>query len=95
MNTFVKESKEGASTTAELLKQKPHEGILESKPSTASSDEEKLAAGISTIGLQAKRLSGAQGKKLVRDRKVIEKEQTLAFSIDPDPFKALAQSHFI
>ena len=62
MNTFVKESKQGASTTADLQKQKPHEEIIESKPSTASSDEEKLAAGISTIGLQAKRLSGAQMK---------------------------------
>jgi hypothetical protein len=27
-------------------------------------------------------------------RKVTEKEQTLAFSIDPDSFKALAQSNF-
>ena len=94
MNTFVEESKQGASITADLLKQKHHEEILESKPSTASSDEEKLAAGISKIGLQAKRLSGSQGKNLVRERKVTEKEQTLAFSIDPDSFKALAQSHF-
>jgi hypothetical protein len=30
----------------------------------------------------------------VMSRKVIEKEQTLAFSIDPDSFKALAKSHF-
>jgi len=94
MNTFVEESKQGASITADLLKQKHHEEILESKPSTASSDEEKLAAGISMIGLQAKRISGAQGKKLVRDRKVTEKDQTLAFSTDPDSFKALDQSHF-
>jgi hypothetical protein len=27
-------------------------------------------------------------------RKVIEKEPMLAFSIDPDSFKALAKSHF-
>jgi hypothetical protein len=53
-----------------LSKQKPQEEVLESKPSTASSDEEKLAAGISTIGLQVKRLSGAQRKKLVRERKM-------------------------
>ena len=51
MNTFVEESKWGASITADLLKQKSHEEILESKPSTASSDEEKLAAGISMIRL--------------------------------------------
>jgi hypothetical protein len=55
-----------------LLKQKPQKEVLESKPSTASSDEEKLAAGISTIVLQAKRFSGAQRKKLVRGRKMKE-----------------------
>jgi hypothetical protein len=55
-----------------LLKQEPQKEVLESKPSTASSDEEKLAAGISTIGLQAKRLSGAQRKKLVREREMKE-----------------------
>jgi hypothetical protein len=48
---------------ADLLKQKSQKEVLKSKPSTASSDEEKLAAGISTIGLQAKRLSGAHRKK--------------------------------
>jgi len=94
MNTFVKEPKQGASIIADLFKQKPQEEVLESELSTAFSDEEKLAAGISKIGLQAKRLSGSQGKNLVRERKVTEKEQTLAFSIDPDSFKALAQSHF-
>ena len=31
---------------------------------------------------------------LVMSRKVIEKEQTLAFSIDPDSFKALTRSNF-
>jgi hypothetical protein len=55
-----------------LLQQKPQKEVLESKPSTASSDEEKLAAGISTNGLQAKRLSGAQKKKLIRERKMKE-----------------------
>jgi hypothetical protein len=68
MNMFEKEPKQGA--TADLSKQKPQEEVLESKPSTASSDEEKLAAGISTIGLQAKRLAGVQRKKLVRERKM-------------------------
>jgi hypothetical protein len=72
MDTFEKEPKQGAGTTADLLKQKPQKEVLESKPSTASLDEEKLAAGISTIGLQAKRLSGAQRKKLVRERKMEE-----------------------
>ena len=31
---------------------------------------------------------------IVMSRKVIEKEQTLAFSIDPDSFKALTCSNF-
>jgi hypothetical protein len=30
----------------------------------------------------------------ITSHKVTEKEQTLAFSIDPDSFKALAQSNF-
>jgi hypothetical protein len=51
---------------------KSQKEVLRSKPSTASSDEEKLAAGISKIGLQAERLSGAQRKKLVRERKMKE-----------------------
>jgi hypothetical protein len=45
-----------------LLKQKPQKEVLESKPSTAFSDEEKLAAGFSTIGLQTKR-QGNSGKQ--------------------------------
>jgi hypothetical protein len=55
-----------------LLKQKSQKDVLKSKPSTASSDKEKLAAGISTIELQAKRFSGAQRKKFVRERKMKE-----------------------
>ena len=34
--------------------------VIDLKSSAVSSDEERLAAGISMIGLQAKRLSGAQ-----------------------------------
>jgi hypothetical protein len=60
MDTIEKELKQGA--TADLLLQKP----------AASSDEERLAAGISMIGLQTKRLSGAQQKKLIRERKIRE-----------------------
>jgi hypothetical protein len=46
-----------------LPQQEPHEGVADLKSSVASSDEKRLAAGISTIGLQTKRLSGAQRKK--------------------------------
>jgi hypothetical protein len=38
----------------------------------SSSEEDRLAAGISTIGLQARKLSGAQRKKLIRERKMRE-----------------------
>jgi hypothetical protein len=36
----------------------------------ASSDEERLDAGILTTGLQSKRLSGDQRKKLIREKKM-------------------------
>jgi hypothetical protein len=55
-----------------LTKQKPQEEVLKLKSSTVSSDEEKLAADISTTGLRTKRISGAQRKKLVRERKMNE-----------------------
>jgi hypothetical protein len=51
-----------------LSQQEPHEEDAELKSSAASSDEERLAAGISTTGLQTKRLSGAQQKRLTRER---------------------------
>jgi hypothetical protein len=70
MDTNVKELKPGASKIADLLQRKPQEEVLEPKPSTVSSDEEKFAAGISAIELQAKRLSGAQRKKLIKERKM-------------------------
>jgi hypothetical protein len=57
------ETKQEAATTADLPQQEPREGVADLKSPVASSDEEKLAAGISTIGLQTKRLSGAQRKK--------------------------------
>jgi len=72
MDTNVKELEQRASKIADFLQRKPQGEVLEPKPSTASSDEEKLAAGISTIRLQAKRISGAQRKKLIKERKMKE-----------------------
>jgi hypothetical protein len=46
--------------------------IVNLKSSVASSNEEILAAGTSTIGLQTKRLSGAQWKRLTRERTMRE-----------------------
>jgi hypothetical protein len=46
--------------------------VVDLKSSVASSDEERLAAGNSTIGMQTKRLSGAQRKRLIRERKMRE-----------------------
>jgi hypothetical protein len=60
MNTIEKEPKQGADTTADLTKEKPQEEVLKLKSSTVSSDEGKLAAGIVTIGLWTKKISGAQ-----------------------------------
>jgi hypothetical protein len=62
------ETKQGAATTADLSQQELHKEVAELKSSAASSDEERLAADISTIGLQTKRLSGAQWKRLTRER---------------------------
>jgi hypothetical protein len=49
MDTKEIELKQGA--TADLLQQKPHVEVADSKTIAVSSDEERLAAGISTIGL--------------------------------------------
>jgi hypothetical protein len=46
--------------------------VVSSKPSFNPSDEESLAAGVSTIRLQTKRLSGAQRKKLINATKMKE-----------------------
>jgi hypothetical protein len=46
-------------------------GVADLKSSVASSDEERLAAGTSTIGLQTKRLE-RNGKRLIRERKMRE-----------------------
>jgi hypothetical protein len=43
--------------------------VVHSKPSIDLSDEERLAAGVSTARLQTKRLLGAQRKRLTRERK--------------------------
>jgi len=57
-------TKQAAATTADLSQQEHHLEVVDVMPSIASSDKERLAAGISTIGLLTKRLSGAQRKRL-------------------------------
>jgi hypothetical protein len=47
-----------------LLQQGPHVEVADSGTSAVSSDEERLAAGVSTIGLQAKGPSGAHWRRL-------------------------------
>jgi len=66
------ETKQEAATTADLSQQQPHSKVVDVMPSVASSDAERLDAGISTTGLQTKRLSGAQWKRLTRERKMRE-----------------------
>jgi hypothetical protein len=55
-------------------KQEAEAGLLQldQRSTTAPSEEDRLAAGISTIGLQARKLFGGQRKKLMRERKMRE-----------------------
>jgi hypothetical protein len=64
MDTREMELKKGAA--ADLLQQGPHVEVADSGTSAVSSDEERLAAGVSAIGLQAKGPSGAQRRRLTR-----------------------------
>jgi hypothetical protein len=73
MDTGTFETEQGAVNPVGLSQLKPH---VEVTPTALSSDEEKLAAGISTIGLQAKRRSGAQREKLMRAKKMREGTRT-------------------
>jgi hypothetical protein len=65
MDTREMELKQGAA--ADLLQQGPQVEVADSGTSAVTSDEERLAAGISTIGLQAKGPSGAQWRRLTRE----------------------------
>jgi len=68
----MKEIEHNKGATADLLQQKPHVEVADSKTPTVSSEEERLAAGISMIGLHTKKHSGAQRKKLIRERNMKE-----------------------
>jgi hypothetical protein len=72
MDTVIDEPEQGAAVAADLLQQDAHGEAVRSKPSIVSPDEERLAAGVSTIRLQTKRLSGAQRKMLIKARKMKE-----------------------
>jgi hypothetical protein len=60
MDTNTFEPEQEADAPADLLQQKPHVEAVDSKSSAELTDEEKLAAGVSTARLQTKKLSGAQ-----------------------------------
>jgi hypothetical protein len=64
MDTREIELKQGAA--ADLLRQGPQVEVADSGTSAVSSDEERLATGISTIGLQAEGPSGAKRRRLTR-----------------------------
>jgi hypothetical protein len=66
------EARQGAAAAADLSWQEPHMEVIDPRSSAVSSEEERLAAGISTIGLHTKRLSAAQRRKLTRERKMKE-----------------------
>jgi hypothetical protein len=72
MDTSTSKTKQGAVNPANLIHQEPQAEVIEQKLSAVSSDEEKLAAGISKIGLQTKRLSGGQRRKLMKEKRMRE-----------------------
>ena len=65
----MKEIEHNKGATADLLQQKPHVEVADSKTPAVSLDEARLAAGISMTGLHTKKLSGAQ---VIRERKMKE-----------------------
>jgi hypothetical protein len=72
MDTNTFEPKQEAAVPADLLQQEPHVEVVGYKPSVGLSDNERLAAGISTTILQTEKLSGLQWKRLTRERKMKE-----------------------
>jgi hypothetical protein len=70
MDTREMELKQGAA--ADLLQQGPHVEVADLGTCAVSSDEERLAAGISMIGLQAKGPFGAQWRRLTREGRMKE-----------------------
>jgi hypothetical protein len=72
MDTNTFEPEQEAAAPACILQQQLHVEVVDSKSSVDLSDEEKLAVGVSTTRLQTKRLSGAQWKRLTRERKIKE-----------------------
>ena len=70
MESISTKPEQVAATTADLAQQIPHTEVR--NPLAASSDEDRLVAGISTIGLQTRRPTGAQRRKLTRERKMRE-----------------------
>jgi hypothetical protein len=63
---------EGTAVAADLLQQDSYGEAVGSKPSVVSPDKQRMAAGVSTIRLQTKRLSGSQWKNLIKARKMKE-----------------------
>jgi hypothetical protein len=72
MDTSTFEPEQEAAAPADLLQQEPHVEVVGSKSSVDLSDEERLAADVSMTRLQTKKLSGAQWKRLTRERKMEE-----------------------
>ena len=64
METISTKPEKVADTTADLAQQIPHAEV--GNLLAASSDEDGMVSGISTIGLQTRRPTGAQRKKLTR-----------------------------
>jgi hypothetical protein len=87
MDTVIdeRERERGAAVAAGVLQKESRREPVGSKPSVVSPIEERLAAGISTIRLQTKRLMGAQQKKLIKARKAMEGTWTVEKSPSETP----------
>ena len=70
MESISTKPEQVAATIADLAQQIPH--IEVGNLLDASSDKERLVAGISTIGLQTRKPTGAQRRRLTRERKMRE-----------------------
>ena len=69
MESISTKPEQVAATTADLTQQIPH---IEFGNLLAASSDERLVAGISTIGLQTRRPAGAQRRRFTRERKMRE-----------------------
>jgi hypothetical protein len=63
------ESRQGTVTSVDLSRQEPQGEVVDPKSFAAASEEERLAAGVSTMGLYTKRFCRGSGGNLSEKRR--------------------------